>query len=443
MDSEKNLRKNYYVFPREWITPEGKKRKVYLVQFRDPINGKLLPAKSSRLANATAAENWAAARWAEMASHVQFSQGLTPEARAFAEGSCSSFFASFWAEGSQYIKDRIDARKPLSEDYLYWCRYYVARFVADYEPFCLTALQDFNLLLAERFVKDLKDRGEKPGIINHVLDTIRTPANWALARGMIRSSFKFSGIVRPKTDEAERGVFSEDELLRICSLPAVERTMPRPRLPRAEGGPRKQTDLYLEIDIRMKAAALLGYLAGLRRSEMRALKWNAIDFERKILYCRASYTDRNGWRPRPKAGSFGILPIADDLLPILKDLHAVAEKYERANAEDYALFDYDDPKVPISEKAIQRGFTRILRQLGISEAQKKERNLVFHGTRHSFATKMNSALGADDAMKMTRHKNRDVFETYAGHVQPELIEKARKALKIKGKKGGKNGDKSH
>ena len=69
-----------------------------------------------------------------------------------------------------------------------------------------------------------------------------------------------------------------------------------------------------------------------------------------------------------------------------------------------------------------------LKTAGISESERKKRNINFHSWRHYYSKKMADALN-ERAMKLTGHKTDSVFETYANHQSVNDFKEAEKATK--------------
>jgi integrase len=187
------------------------------------------------------------------------------------------------------------------------------------------------------------------------------------------------------------------------------------------------------LDLRQKAALLLSELAGLRRGEIRALTWGAVDLERGRIEVVDNYVPVDGAK-KPKTGSVGAVPISEDLGPVLQELKNTAHRLGLDGPNNYVLMGAR-PDVPINEITIARGYRRALQAIGISDEERKRRNLVPHSGRHGFATRLADEIGERAAARLTRHRTTTAFEGYAAHTSEELLEKGRQALKL-GKKPG-------
>lgn len=185
------------------------------------------------------------------------------------------------------------------------------------------------------------------------------------------------------------------------------------------------------LDVRQKAAITLGLFAGMRRSEIVGLKWGDVDFEGKRIHIRHSY-DRFDGEKEPKMGSIGDVPLAPELEDTLKDLRSMCDFLGYTAPSDYVLPGTSRTR-PINEIAIRRGWERALELIGIGKDEKTERNLVMHGARHAYTTRLldSGVLSPAEVAKLTRHRDLSMLSRYGGHTRDETIEKGRKALSLK------------
>jgi integrase len=158
----------------------------------------------------------------------------------------------------------------------------------------------------------------------------------------VEKPFDFKSIVLPEKTNRERGILSEEEIRQIVALPyakpwnektgKVKITIdPRPRL--------KGKETYTEppiLDIRQKAAVLLALFAGLRRGEIRGLRWGDIDLANKRIDIKHNWVRFDGDKA-PKKDSTGVLPLAPEIEDILGDLQILREKLGYNRDDDFVL----------------------------------------------------------------------------------------------------------
>jgi integrase len=343
----------------------------------------------------------------------------------------------FWSDDSYYITERKDAGRPLSQEYVETSKSYVRTTIKGFSDFRLTSLHDVHLSMIEAFVRKLRRAGKSRDVIKRNIDAIRTPINWAQSRGLVDSSFDFKSIVLPERINHERGILTEEEIGRIVALPYAKPwgekagkirigIAPRPRL--------KGKETYKDpplLDIRQKAAILLALFAGLRRGEIRGLRWGDIDLETKQIDVQHNFVRFDGDKA-PKKDSTGVLPLSTEIETILGDLQTLREKLGYNKPLDFVL-PGSTREEAVSDVTLRRGWERALEAIGIDEKKRKTRNLVMHGARHSYATRLldSGELSPAEVAKLTRHKDLSMLSRYGGHVQPETLEKGRKALSMK------------
>jgi integrase len=178
----------------------------------------------------------------------------------------------------------------------------------------------------------------------------------------------------------------------------------------------------------MKAAVLLSELAGLRRGEIRGLRWRAVDLEDRVIHVEENIVPNDAPKG-PKGGSAGTVPVSDDLLSVLEELRVLAFRLGRFGPEEYVIFNVE-PGVPVAEITIKRGFERALELIGINDNARKDRHLTLHSGRHFFATRLADEIGPRAAARLTRHRSAASFDRYAAHDSPEALERARDAMRL-------------
>jgi integrase len=350
--------------------------------------------------------------------------------------SLANFLVWFWdVNVSDYIKDRNDAEKSLAGMYVKNQYRYVTKHAATYSPFKKTALRDTTLYLIEQWMHHLK-RNVSNNVVVDVMSAARTPLSWAKKRNLMDDPPDWAALVKPKEHHKKRGILTRTEVAKIIALPTLDMIKPRPRLKNG-----KKNEGPAPIDIRMKAIVLLSELAALRRGEIRALRWQSVHFNTKLIDIMENYTDMDGIKG-PKLESIGVVPMADELGTILTELKQIALKLTFDKDDDFVIFNTSRGK-PVAESTIKRGFHRALALIGIeddSTASKEKRlpcpgsqqarRLVLHSGRHGAATRLAEAIGPRAAAKVTRHRSAKVFKDYTDHDTDEALERARKALSV-------------
>ena len=245
--------------------------------------------------------------------------------------------------------------------------------------------------------------------INRLLQNIKTCLLDAYSEGHIKRNLSDGKQIKKKeTKKRKRGELRPQEILKLAELEWP--------------------------DHRMKVAVLLGCFAGLRRGEIRALRWKDVDFQTNYIYVRQNYTDIKDEKGNPvffppKADSSRKFPYM--IFPELRA--AVLKQWEETpfkKPDDLIL-----PNVwgvnqsndtiargylPLPDTAIKRNFSKMLEAIGISKQEQEERILSFHSTRHSFTSFIDMSGPNKTGMSLTGHSTREMFENYS-HANTEAV----------------------
>jgi integrase len=309
----------------------------------------------------------------------------------------------FWQRESEYVKARKLDGHILSNAYIDKTRHYIESLVKTFALFDKLRLSQVTPRILDKWRSGVGFSGASRKGVNHALNGIRVCLRWAFFQGFIpndpTTSFKYIAY-KPQ----EKGALSSDEMASIEAL--------------------------VWQDIRQKAALVLGFSCGLRRGEIRALRWKHIDLNGHIISVTENYTDDDGMR-EPKAGSSRIVPVFGTVLEILNEL-------KRTNPyggeqEDFVIPNVERDK-PLAAITIKRGFERIMDAIGIDRTTRAKRKLSFHSMRHSFVTKAREAGLSDFVVSaLSGHKTTRMMEHYS-HQTITAVESARSSLEAAFKK---------
>jgi len=316
------------------------------------------------------------------------------------------YVEEFWTPSSPYVIERaLVLKRPLSAGYVKMNHDDVGRHIRPYTPFKKLALKD----LKPGHIRDWMSWAAAGGMgtrrINMALQAMRVAVRYAIEREELdRDPFLK---VKPAHDEPkEKGVLTPAE---VGKLIAVEVDDPRARL-----------------------CVFLGALCGFRRGEVRGLQWGDVDLDGGVIHVRHNYIDLDGVKA-PKAGSARTVPIPSVVHDAFKAVYAIAPYKD---ADDFVVFHVSKRNVPVGETFIQNRFEAMLEAIGIKEKERKERNLTFHGLRHSFVT-IGRLSGLPDLViqALAGHKSAAMMERYSHAAQVidfnEARAKIEKAVNVK------------
>ncbi len=243
----------------------------------------------------------------------------------------------------------------------------------------------------EAFIISLKDAGLTNTTTNKALKDLKVIFHEALKRGDITADP--TAQIQPfKNDTREKGIFSVAEIERLfCGKDTVETVW--------EG----KRDMYL--------LNLLAVRTGMRLGELQALQVRDIMADHIII--RHSYDCTYGIK-ETKTGTERIVPVKEELLGELKSLCG------SRNADAF-VFSHTDGKTPVRRKDIYKSFRTSLGRIGITEEERKRRNITFHSYRHTFASILANRNAPELYIRtLTGHSSLKMLHHYT-HIQPEML----------------------
>jgi Site-specific recombinase XerD len=289
------------------------------------------------------------------------------------------FLLDFWKSDSDYAKMKALRGRPLSLHYVEINASVIRKHLS--EPLKGVRFHELTVVRMEKIVLKFAAAGMNPRSINFLIQAVRVPVtDWA-RRHRVGDPLQY--LQRVAERPRERGTLSLDEVAKIAAL---EGESPR-----------------------VKAAVLLGALCGLRMGEARGLEWADIDEEAGLLHVVHNWVDDREGVKRPKCGSSRDVPLPSAVLEAVKLCRAVSTE-----GSQFVLFNEKRTDKPTDKQVLERGFRRVLSTIGISDSAREERNLVFHGLRHTFIS-LQRANGIPDfaVMRLAGHKSLAMTERYS------------------------------
>lgn len=171
---------------------------------------------------------------------------------------------------------------------------------------------------------------------------------------------------------------------------------------------------------RLGIVVILDLFTGMRLGEILALRWNDIDFDKKIIYVkntikRVTTHNANGNKTEiildtPKTeNSFRIIPLIDEMIKELKEHKKMQNKEKQTSGSAYSDKNFlfcNEIGEPYDQKTFKNYYNKILAECGLLESRPKTirdkikkglktkpkpkgsaPNVTFHTLRHTFATR--------------------------------------------------------
>ncbi len=298
------------------------------------------------------------------------------------------YLAALWADDSTYVKSKALAMgRPFSSVYLENNRRNVRIHIAPYPPFTRVKLEALSTAMLQEWQVWAASRGLGARGLNAALQTIKVGLRWAFERGDIASD-PSARLRNVHYERGEKGALTRAEVYRLIEAN--------------------------ESDPRARGAILLLFLCGLRRGEVRGLRWGDIE-EGGILDIRHNYVPEAGERP-PKWGSARRVPAPQ---AILEAFEAVKSITTWTAADDFVFSSLEARDIPIREGFIEGAFKRMMRAIGIDDEARKARGLSPHSGRHTFIS-LAREIGIPDA----------TVQALAGHRSAAMMAKYSQSAKV-------------
>lgn len=305
-----------------------------------------------------------------------------------------AFLEGFWTyETSPYVKDKVIHKQRIGKRHcyeskqrvVYWKNYFTeSKYLEDVTT---EELKAFEVYLA--------DKKLSTATLNYIMIAGKTAFKWAVANKKLETN-PCIGLTRYGKETKERDILSEAEAKKLFT---VEWN-----------------------DERARVGSLVAMTCGLRMGEVLALRM--CDVEEKRLYVRHSWSAFDGLKS-PKNGKAREVP----LLPsVKKALTVLATKNPFGWDKERFIFYGAIKEKPVVENVIADGFKDALAKAGISEKQRKDRNIVFHSWRHYYAKVIADRVDQRQAQLALGHMTAAMTAQYADHKTESDIVEIEKAV---------------
>ena len=287
---------------------------------------------------------------------------------------------NWWIHGQcQYLKMKERSGKHLSLSYADIQRLYLEKHILPH--FSNKTLSKITSSDIERWISKLTDQGNLSSVtISNCYGVLRIMFNEAERIDIIhRNPIKKAVGILAK--EKEKGILSIEEYKKLFDEENI-------------------SSLWNENLIHY-TISLLSASGGLRCGEIQALQ-NQHVHENYIFVCY-SFDRKYGLKTtKNKETRFVTMPEKTN-----KFVHLL----KRDQPEGF-VFSIDGGISPIKHRSIAKYFCRVLERAGISEDERKERNISFHSHRHFFTTVMRKKVPDIKLQMITGHKSIEMLTHY-------------------------------
>jgi integrase len=148
---------------------------------------------------------------------------------------------------------------------------------------------------------------------------------------------------------------------------------------------------------------------GLRMGELRALRWSDVDFTKRLVHVRRSYTAEAFGAP--KSQRVRGVPMSD---PVARVLDRLSRRQGGTRPDDLVFS--PGHNVPFHNDTVRKRFYTALEAAGLGRLRAKDDPIVFHDLRHTFGTLAVQAFPLSDVKAMMGHADISTTMIYVHHV---------------------------
>ena len=306
------------------------------------------------------------------------------------------FLVNFWTpEKSEYIQNKRAHKKTIGDYHCKEMRGMVNRYWLPFfgEEFTVGELTEQYL---EDFLQELANfRCLKGATINHARTCGATGLKWLKNKGIIHSNPMANVEAFSKSDATPRGIPDEKEIKALYELDWKNEVM------------------YLAFN--------LSAFSGLRPGEISGLQVRDIDSEKDLITIRHSW-HRTGFLKSTKTNLIRKVPVAHN---IILRLLVQAQRCPGANEETFVFWSKANDYKPFLPQYYDDGFFEALHKIGVSEDERKERNIDFYSLRHFCATYLANMTDMRNVQAVLGHTTPAMTKHYANHMTDEHFDSIR------------------
>lgn len=300
----------------------------------------------------------------------------------------SEFIKRYLAHGHNMTKRHTDMMLGLVKNY--WGPYFGDEITV--QELDRTTLDDFFFYLHTE--KQLSG-----GTVNKAINCGSRAMRYLFENNKIESN-PMAGIERFNAEELERGIPTESEVKKLLKVDWLNETY--------------------------RLAFKLGIYCGLRAGEISGLRVCDLDLDADLIHVQHSWNDTDGLK-KPKNSDVRDLPIDHETL---EELYALAKQNPYFSDLSYVFFSAVKPEQPCWPSYYVDGLYDALEKIGVSEEQRKERNIVFHSLRHFCATILSQRTDLKTVQAVMGHRSEDMSKHYSNHETQEKLDNMRNIMQV-------------
>ncbi len=273
----------------------------------------------------------------------------------------------------RYIEDKKEDIKPSSlRKKQIWLRIFTHTLGSE-------DVRDLKTIHIQRFYENIKE-GRSPKTIKNILTEVKAFLNWCYKLEIIERVPSFPSITIP--EKTIKWLSAETQKRILQSIPA------------------EHQDIFEFL-----------FTYGCRPAEARALAWDCIFFEERLIVFKRTFSDQK-LVETPKGGKIYALPMTDEIYQMLK------RRYENQR-HPFFVFYYKDKLGRIryyGERLLRNIFKSAYEKINLPEIT------LYQAVRHSFAMqRLAEGFSLDEIGAVLRHSSKEVTKRYAQYQNKQLL----------------------
>ena len=312
----------------------------------------------------------------------------------------SSFLLNFWDfDNSDFIKRYIAHGHNMTKRHTQMMLGLVKNYWKPYFGDEITVEELDRQTLDDFFFYMHTEKQLSGGTVNKAINCGSRAMRYLFENKRIQTN-PMAGIERFNAEEIGRGIPTESEVKQLLKVDWLNETY--------------------------KLAFKLGIYCGLRAGEISGLRVCDLDLDADLIHVRHSWNDTDGLKC-PKNTDIRDLPIDHETL---EELYAMARKNPNFSDLSYVFFSQVKPEQPCWPSYYVDGLYDALEKIGVSEEQRKERNIVFHSLRHFCATILSQRTDLKTVQAVMGHRSEDMSKHYSNHETQEKLDNMRNIMQV-------------
>ncbi|HNR88564.1 MAG TPA: tyrosine-type recombinase/integrase [Spirochaetota bacterium] len=355
-----------------------RRNRVYYCRFKLP-DGRINPGKSTGETAKGRAEQWAI-------EYLRSGQIVRRENITLSEFAKDFFiWSGSWATDKRVRGLRIGQRQCRNLTYL------LNDFILP--RFGSIKLTSIDKIAIRRFRNDLFDDGYAGNTINKILSALKIILESAEDQSLIQHVPK---IERAALNPKRKGILTIEEVKKLFSIQWKSKAVHC----------HPSRDLFMGF-----VGNLLACSTGLRMGEIQALVLSDVHLEGGYIHVRRSWDRLIGLNDTTKTGrarNIFIPCVVKDSLSQLIEINP-----DPGNPDSFIFFSMSKPDKPAESKVFIRALYTALGSIGITDQERRERNITFHSWRHWFNSLLiNAKVPIQKIQSLTGHMTAEMTQHY-------------------------------